>query len=436
LLKREIGLWRGVALNMIDMVGIGPFITIPYILKEMGGGRAMLAWVLGGLLAISDGLVTAELASELPASGGSYHFLRTAYGRAGRIISFLFLFQILFSAPLSMASGCIGFANYFAVLVPSTAHHVQWTAMAVCVITTLLLLRRIGDIGKFSVLLWIGVMLTLAIVILTGLPHLKLSAFTFWSAPRLDNKLAYTGLGAALIYAVYDYLGYYNICYLGDEVHEPEKTIPRVIVISILAIGAIYLVMNACIISVLPMQTAMTSQSVVSDYIAVLLNPRVAKFVSVLILWTAFASIFSLMLGYSRILYAAARDKNFFNVFSKLHSTKAYPVVSVLFLGGIATIFCNFDLKSVLQAILSIRAIIPFMAQIVGAVVLRIREPLRPRPFRMWLYPLPAIVALGLWMFVITSPKKHIGVGGLYVIGAGLLFYAAREALYLRRIRS
>ena len=436
MLKREIGLWRGVALNMIDMVGIGPFITIPYILSAMGGGRAMLAWVLGGLLAISDGLVTAELSAELPASGGSYHFLRNAYGRAGRVISFLFLFQILFSAPLSMASGCIGFANYFAVLVPSAANSIKLTAMCVCVITTLLLLRRIGDIGRLSVLLWIGVMLTLAIVIISGLPHLKLSAFQFWNAPRVDNKLAYAGLGAALIFAVYDYLGYYNICYLGDEVHDPEKTIPRVIVISILAIGVIYLVMNACIISVLPMKQAMTSSTVVSDYIAVLISSRWSKVISVLILWTAFASIFSLMLGYSRILYAAARDKNFFAIFSKLHSTKAYPIVSVLFLGGVATIFCNFALKNVLQAILSIRAIIPFMAQIVGAVVLRVREPDRPRPFRMWLYPAPAIVALGLWCYVLLSPEKGIRIGGLYVIAAGIIFYAAREALYFNRTQS
>ncbi|HEY2829473.1 MAG TPA: amino acid permease, partial [Thermoanaerobaculia bacterium] len=299
-LHREIGLWRGVALNMIDMVGIGPFITIPLILTAMGGGRGMLAWVLGGLLAISDGLVTAELAAELPGSGGSYVFLREAYGRYGRVISFLFLFQICFSAPLSMASGCIGFANYLKILIPASAAHVQPVAMAICVVTTLLLLRRIGHIGKFSILLWIGVLGTLAIVIGVGLPHLKMSAFTFWNAPRVDqaagHAAGYAGLGAALLYAVYDYLGYYNICYLGDEVQNPTKTIPRVIVISILAIGVIYLVMNACIVSVLPMNVAMTSTSVVGDYIAMLMSPRAAKWVSVLILWTAFASIFSLML--------------------------------------------------------------------------------------------------------------------------------------------
>jgi len=435
-LHREIGLWRGVALNMIDMVGIGPFITIPLILTAMGGGRGMLAWILGGLLAISDGLVTAELAAELPGSGGSYVFLRQAYGRYGRVISFLFLFQICFSAPLSMASGCIGFANYLKILIPASAAHVKPVAMAICIVTTLLLLRRIGHIGKFSILLWIGVLGTLAIVIGAGLPHLKLSAFTFWNAPRLDHYAGYTGLGAALLYAVYDYLGYYNICYLGDEVQNPTKTIPRVIVISILAIGAIYLLMNACLVSVLPMNVAMNSTSVVGDYIALLMSPTAAKWVSVLILWTAFASIFSLMLGYSRILYAAARDNNFFSIFGRLHSTQAYPYVSLLFLGAVASVFCWLDLKIVLQSILSIRAIIPFMAQIVGAVILRQREPDRPRPFRMWLYPLPAIVALGLWGYIVRSPQKGLKVGGLYVIAAGLIFYFVREWLLKRGQRA
>src|SRR5581483_11139396 len=239
---------------------------------------------------------------------------------------------------------------------------------------------RIEAVGKFSVLLWIGVLITLAIVILAGLPHLKLEAFAFWRAPRLDAGAGFAGLGVALIYAVYDYLGYYNICYLGDEVRDPERTIPRVIVISILAIGAIYLVMNACVISVLPMQQAMTSKSVVSDYLAVLFGSRASQIISILILWTAFASIFSLMLGYSRILYAAARDGNFFRIFARLHATQAHPYVATIFLGCVAAIFCWLPLRTVLQAILSIRAIIPFMAQIAGAVILRQREPERRRP--------------------------------------------------------
>ena len=427
-LRREIGLWRGVALNMIDMVGIGPFITIPLILSAMGGGRAMLAWLLGALLAISDGLVTAELAAELPASGGTYVFLREAYGRDrwGRLLSFLFLFQILISAPLSMASGAIGFAKYLVYLFPSITWPTSAIAAVSCAALTVLLLRRIGTLGKLSILLWVGVLATVGVIIAAGLPHLKLSAFAFWRAPRLDGAAGYAGLLTALVFAVYDYLGYYNICYLGDEIHDPTKTIPRVIVISILAIAVLYVVMNACLVSVLPMRTAMTSEHVFSDYLSVLLGTKAARAVTLLILWTGLASVFSLILGYSRILWAAGRDRNFFAVFGRLHPTGAFPWVAVLWLGATGTIFCLLPLPTVIRSIVTIRAIIPFFVQVLAAVILRVREPRRPRPFRMWFYPLPAAVAMVLWGYIVVSPEKGFKPAGAVVMAAGLGVFLVR----------
>ena len=281
-LKREIGLWQGTALNIIDMVGIGPFVTLPLILAAMGGGRALGAWILGAVLAIADGLVTAELSAELPRAGGSYAFLREAYGpeRWGRLVSFLFLFQIIFSAPLSMASGAIGFSRYLHFVFPEIPE--RWeapVASLLCVAVTLLLMRRIGAIGRFSVVLWIGVLATLGIVIGLGLPHLKLEAFRFWEAPVVSAPGiappagVLGGLGLALILAVYDYLGYYNVCYLAEEIVEPTKTIPRVIVISILSVAVLYILMNACIVSVLPMAEAMSSKSTVADFVAVAGGP-------------------------------------------------------------------------------------------------------------------------------------------------------------------
>jgi amino acid transporter len=431
-LRREIGMWRGVALNVIDMVGIGPFITIPLIVSAMGGPRCMLAWLMAGLLAISDGLVTAELGAQMPKAGGAYAFLRESFGKGGKLIAFLFLFQVLFTAPLSIASGCIGFAQYLARLVGVVAGHEQLTATLIAIAVTMLLLRKIDDIGKFSILLWIGVMLTIALVIGVGLPHLKVSTFAFWNAPRIDGKLGYAGFGTALILAVYDYLGYYNIAYLGGEVHEPEKTIPRVIVISVLLIAFVYVMMQALIVSVLPLNVAMTSKFVVADYMERLAGSGAARWITVLILWTAFASVFSVMLGYSRILYAAARDRNFFSIFGRLHATQAYPYAAVLFLGAVAAAFCWLSLPDIVKGIVTIKSIIPFMAQIIGAVLLRVREPERPRPFKMWLYPLPAIVAFGLWTKAAISPEKGLKVGAAFVIGAGVLFFFAREAL-LRR---
>ena len=436
-LKREIGLWQGTALNVIDMVGIGPFVTLPLILAAMGGGRALLAWILGALLAISDGLVTAELSASLPRAGGSYAFLREAYGRDrwGKLVSFLFLFQIVFSAPLSMASGAIGFAGYLRFVFPGIPQ--TWEAPAaslLCVAVTLLLMRRIGAIGKFSIVLWIGVLATLGIVIALGLPHMKLAALRFWeapvvAAPGIPPPGVLGGLGAALILAVYDYLGYYNICYLAEEIVEPTKTIPRVIVVSILAVAVLYILMNLCIVSVLPMDKAMTSKSTVADFVQLLAGRPVARAVTGLILWTAFASVFSLTLGYSRILWAAARDGNFFRIFARLHPTEGYPVVAIAALGGAAAIFSFLSLKVVVSAIISIRALIPFVSQVAGALILRRTRPDLKRPFRMWLYPLPAIVALGLWGFVLASPSKGFQVAGLVVIVAGVSAFLVRSRL-------
>jgi amino acid transporter len=173
----------------------------------------------------------------------------------------------------------------------------------------------------------------------------------------------------------------------------------------------------------------MTSKFVVADYMETLMGARAAKSITVLILWTAFASIFSVMLGYSRVLFAAARDGNFFSIFAKLHPTQAYPFVSVIFLGVVASIFCWLPLRTVVVGIVSIRSIIPFMSQIVGALILRRKQPDRRRPFKMWLYPLPAIVALGLWAKVAISPEKGLRIGALYVIAAGGVFFLIRDAL-------
>src|SRR6202041_2862402 len=120
-LIRGMGLGSATALNMIDMIGVGPFITMPLVLAAMGGPQALLGWIAGALLAVCDGLVSAELGAALPGSGGSYTYLRAIYGpqKWGRVISFLFIWQLSFSAPLSIATGCLGLAGYAAYYWPS-----------------------------------------------------------------------------------------------------------------------------------------------------------------------------------------------------------------------------------------------------------------------------------------------------------------------------
>ncbi len=422
-LVRGIGLGSATALNMIDMIGVGPFITIPLIVTVMGGPQAMLGWVLGAVLAICDGLVWAELGAAMPGSGGSYQYLKEIYGpqKLGRAVSFLFIWQLSFSAPLSIASGSVGLSQYAAFFWPGLERiwttrtwslrlplvgplQVTWVAMpatllaiGVCVLTAFLLYRRITAISRLSTLLWVGVMGTIGWIIFAGLTHFHArQAFDFPPHAFSLSRDFFRGLGGAMLIAAYDIGGYYNVCFLGDEVKEPAKNIPRALFLSILAVVCLYILMNVSILGVIPWRELARSGAANSKlYVVSTLMERVyghgaGAIVSVLVMWTAFASVFSLTLGYSRVPYAAALDGNYFKIFARVHPVHRFPYISVLALAGVAALFCFLRLADLIAALVVVRIILQYLVQAVGVIVLRIRRPDMPRPFRMWLYPVPA----------------------------------------------
>jgi amino acid transporter len=454
-LIRGVGLWGATTLNMIDMIGVGPFITIPLIVAAMGGPQAMLGWILGAVLVTCDGLVWAELGAALPGSGGSYRYLAEIYGprKLGRLMSFLFIWQLTFSAPLSIASGSIGLAQYATYIFPTMGQEKKITlpllgnleinaipvalaAMAALAIAVFLLYRRITLIERFSKFLWVGVMLTIVWVIFAGVTHFdRRLAFDFPPDAFKLRPEFFTGLGAALLVSVYDYWGYYNVCFFGGEVKDPGRTIPRAVLLSILFVAIIYIVMNISILGVIPWRefagTANTpaQRYVISSFMERLYGTKAGVIVTVLIMWTAFASVFSLLLGYSRVPFAAARDGNYFRIFARVHPRHRFPYVSLLVMGGIATVFCFFRLADVIAALVVIRILVQFLAQIVGVIVLRVRRPDLPRPFRMWLYPLPALIALGGFVYVLISRKnflKEVRYAAVLVV-VGLIIYFIRS---------
>jgi basic amino acid/polyamine antiporter, APA family len=455
-LVRGIGLWQATALNMIDMIGVGPFVTIPLIISTMHGPQAMIGWIFGALLCVCDGLVWAELGAAMPQAGGPVRYLRAMYGpRVGGWLAFLFVFQLTFSAPLSMASGAIGFAQYteylwpalhntiaarrFALPIPfvgNTAIDVTVTngtflAMATVATAVFLLYRRISAVGKLGAFLWVGVILTTLSVIFTGLTHFSPArAFTFPAGALTLTHGFFTGLGAALLIAVYDYWGYYNVCYLGGEIRDPGRVIPRAILLSIAGVAALYLTMNIAILGAMPWQEVEKSRFIASDFMARFWGPRVGAVVTVMMLWTAFASVFSLLLGYSRVPYAAALEGDYFKVFAKVHPRHHFPHVSLLWLGGTAAVFCLFKLADVVTALVVIRISVQFLAQTIGIMVLRRRRPDMPRPFRMWLYPVPAVLAfLGFVYVIVMRPKslESIRIAMLVVIVGTVLFFVRRR---------
>ena len=433
-LTRGLGLLQATALNMIDMVGVGPFITIPLILVAMHGPQAMLGWIFGAILALADGMVWAELGAAMPRAGGSYVYLREAYGseRWGRLMSFLFIWQVMLSGPLSMASGCIGFSQYLGYLwrdmTPLTGHLV---AGGLAVILTALLYRRITTIGKMSLVLWVGVMLTVAWIIFGGVTHFhKANVLTFPAqAFRLSFEF-FAGLGAAMLIAMYDYLGYYNVCYLGGEVKNPERAIPRAILYSIAGIAVIYLLMQISIISVVPWRDAEKSTFIVSSFMEQIYGAGAARIVTGLILWTAFASLFSLLLGYSRIPYAAAIDGGFFRAFGRLHAREHFPHISLLAMGGVTTLLSLLlPLETVISGLIMLRIPVQFIGQIFAVLLLRQRWPESRRPFKMWFYPAPLIVAFCGWTYVFVSKGWRLVFFSFAVSALGAIVFLLRARI-------
>jgi amino acid transporter len=434
-LLRRFGLLQATALNMSNMIGIGPFITIPLLMTALGGPQAMLGWIVGVAIVIPDGLIWSELGASLPGSGGTYLYLREAYGREtfGRLMAFLFIWQFILSGPLEIASGYIGFARYATYIWRGmTVWQTALVAASVGVVNIILLYRRITSIGKITVSLWVGTLITTLAVIVTGALHFSPQlAFDFPPGAFHLSRGFLFGLGLASSIGVYDYLGYYDVCYIGDEVRDPGRVIPRSIIISVLAVALLYFAINLSLVGVVPWREFVPADAhteanfIVSIFMEKIYGPRVATVFTLMVLWTAFGSVFALLLGYSRIPYAAAVDGYFFKVFGRLHPRGQFPYVSLLVIGTVSIICCRFALDTVIAALVATRILVQFIGQIVAVELLRRRRPDLPRPFRIWFYPLPSFIALLGWLFIFATTDWRIILFGLGLLALGLLFFLA-----------
>lgn len=429
-LIRGLGLKEAISANVVEMLGIGPFITIPILIAAMGGPHAMLGWLLGAALAVCDGLVWAELGAALPGAGGSYIYLREAYGpkKMGQLMSFLFVWMIFFTAPLSVATGAVGFAQYTRYLDPDLSPlAIQFIAVGLCLAVTFALYRGIRTVGRLSFILMLVAVGTILWVIASGVFNIRSEllldipegAFT-WSGDF------FLGLGGAALIGIYGYGGYNNVCFLGGEVRNPGRNIPFAVIASIAIVALLYIFLNAAILGVVPWREAMDSQHVVSDFMEIVHGPWAAQTLTYLVLGASAASVFALLLGYSRIPYAAAKDRRFFAVFAKLHPTKRFPHISLVTLGLASTVFCFFELDNIIRALIVIQIIIQTLGQIVAVTLIRRYRPDIRRPFQMWGYPVPSIVAVALWILVLVST-------GAMIVGLGLLVLAVGLGLYLVR---
>ena len=426
-LDRGMGLAGALSANVLNMVGIGPFITIPLALAAMGGPQAMLGWILGAILCLCDGLVWAELGSALPRSGGPYHYLLQAFGPDswGRILSFLFLWQLLVIGPISIAAGAVGFGQYVNFLAPHLHHaHLVMIAMAVCLLNTALLYRSIRSISLVSIVITVAVLGTCLWIVVSGVAHFNSSiAFNFPPGAFHFSRPFWAGLGSATLIAVYDYGGYNNVCLIGEEVRTPRQTIPRAVIYSIILIALLYLAMNLSIIGTVPWQQGLRSKAIVADYMQIIYGRWGGLLATGLILIASWGSVFAIILGFSRVPYAAAAEGHFFKPFARLHPTGKFPTTSLLFMGGLSAVACVFSLADLISALIVIQTMFQFAAQCIAVMLLRRNSRTPPESFRMPFYPLPAIIALAGWIYIVaSSDPRHIAIGLVMAI-AGVFLY-------------
>lgn len=432
-LQRRLGLGQATAINMIDMVGIGPFITLPMVISMMNGPYFLYAWVAGAILSFIDAMVWSELGAAFPKAGGTYNFLKEAYdeNKAGKLMSFLFVWQTMIQAPLVIASASIGFASYLEYLYPLTPFYSKAVSGGVVILIVVLLYRKIEAIGRISVLLWVGVIAALLWIIGGGIAHGNFLQPIIHINDGLTFNYAFVAaIGYSCIKSVYSYLGYYNVCHLGGEIVNPSRNIPRSMFISIAGITVLYLMMNVSVASVIPWQEAKDMNAVLSVFMQRLMGDTAAQIITVLILWVAFASVFSATLGYSRIPYAAAVDGAFFKVFGKLHPTKNFPYVSLLFLGSVAFVFSLlFKLSHVISAILAMRILIQFVSQAIGLLILRKKRKESDFPYKMPFFPVPVYLAILMWLALFIATGPTMMMGGITVIMLGIIAYLIKAKI-------
>lgn len=438
-LKRAMGLLQATSTNVISMVGVGPFLTLPFMVAAMNGPHVIYAWIVGLVLALADGLVYAQLGAALPGSGGGYLYLREAFKPfgLGRLMAFLFIFQIILVAPLSVAGGAVGFADYLQFVAPTmslSAHHL--VAAAVCIVMTALLWRDIEDVGRLTVVMLGAVLLTVGWVIVVGLFNFSpAQAFDFPPhAFHVDGAFV-ASLGAAAVLAMYSYGGYNQVCNIGDEISNPTRTIPRSILLSIFLVAGLYILMTVVILGMIPWPDVRDSRTVASVFIErTFADPvtgrRAGAIMTALILFVAAASLYATILGYSRVIYAAARDGDFFRAFAHLHPTKQFPDLALVTIAIVSIPFCFFTLGQLVSWLIQVQVLLRFIWQCAAVVLLRTYRKDISQPFTMWLYPLPAALSGALWLFIFfTGPWEGVvfSVAFLLVGVAAYLLFRGRN---------
>jgi len=439
-LVRGLGLWAAIAIVIGDTIGTGVFLVASDMARDVGSSTLVLAaWVLGGFIVLCGAFCYAELGAAFPKAGGPYVYLTRGLGP---LWGFLFGWMSSFlERPVAMATLGAGFVRFMAFLFPAigtpmTAVHfgsyvfrftaAQPLAAAVVAIVTAVNYFNVRTSGAIQVLLTVLKVTTIVVIIFGGL------MFGVKQVPEAVPTLRLSGLGtivallSALVPAMWAYNGFNDLGDLGEEIVEPQRNIPRAILVGLLTVGGLYLTANFTYFHVLPFSAIAGSEHVASDVVQSFAGSSGAVWLTVAMALSALGALHVVVLTGARIPYAMSRDGVFFRFAGRVHPTLRTPSGSLLFLGCVGVLLALSGTFEELYSLFVFALWIFFGLTAIAVMRLRRTEPDLVRPFRVWGYPWPpliflvAAVALTVNLWTVRPVRSSLG---LAVILAGIPFF-------------
>jgi basic amino acid/polyamine antiporter, APA family len=439
-LVRELGRWQATAVVVSTIIGTGVFLVAGPIARAAGSfDLFLITWIVGSVIALCGTLCFAELGGAMPAAGGLYCYLTRGLGP---VWGFMFGWMCaVLGTPAGLATVAAGFARFASYIFPrldqpwTTLHvgHFAFTlstaqplaALVVLAVTALNCLSvRFG--GAVQVLLGSLKVGAAAVIVIAA-------AFATGHAPEAPSSVTVihdtSALGAiltAMVPVMWAYNGFQNLGYLGAEIRDPAKNIPRALFYGMLIVGAVYILLDVMYCRVLPFPQVASSGHVASDVVQSLFGRSGAAWLTVVMGISALATLHAVTMAESRITYALARTGLFFGFAARVNARHRSPTGALLFVG---TIGAAIALTGTFEQLFSLYIFAYWIFFALGAVALlrlRATEPDLPRPYRVWGYPWTALLFLAAALAITVNlwlDEPGRSSAGLLVILAGLPFY-------------
>lgn len=445
-LVRAIGLGSAVALVVGSVVGSGIFLTTGGMAALIpSASLLLLAWALGGVLAITGGLTYAEMGAMFPRSGGVYVFLREAYGGLPAFLYGWASLAVVISG--SIAAVAVGFAEYLSYFVPvlSTSNVLlavgaPWgtftlSAGQLVAAASIAVLGAVNYVGVRSGNM-VNVVLTAAKVAgLCAIPIVALAAgavtpsYTPVVPPGTARPLA--SFGVAMIAVLWTYESWYYVTYAAGEIRDPQRNVPRALVIGILLLMGIYITVNVAYLHALSIDDMKGVTRIAEKAMQTLMGNAGAAFIAGIVVISTFGCNAAGILGGSRVLFAMGLDGVFLPAASRVHPVYRTPHVAITALTVWSVVLALSGTYEQLFTYVMFSSILFSAAAGLALFRLRRTHPAHPRPYRAWGYPIvPAIFVLGSIAFVLNTllerPVESIAGLGLLLVGVPVYLFARR----------